>query len=57
MTIDSNGITGVIARLFVVALFGFAMAFPVPKFLRMKAFWKAALFLTAGYLVFFYAFR
>jgi len=54
MTIDRNGIPGVIAWLLVCALFAFALGIPAP---RMKRAWKIIAVMFVSYLVFFYAFR
>jgi hypothetical protein len=56
MTIDCNGIPGVISWLAVIAFFWFAWGAQIPK-IGPRWFWKIVLLLCAGYLVFFYAFR
>ena len=55
MTIDRNGIPGVIAWLLVCALFWFAMGLNIPFSARLT--WKTLAVMFVSYLVFFYAFR
>jgi hypothetical protein len=56
MTIECNGVAGVISWSAVIAIVWFALCLPLPK-IGPRLLWKTVVVLCAGYIVFFYAFR